>query len=117
MSATVVIVDDFADFRDMVRALLEAEGYEVIGEAADGEEAIAAVPRLRPDVVLLDVQLPGMDGFAVAEHLAGAAGAPAVVLISSHEASTFRRRLSRSPARGFISKADLSGQRLAALLR
>ena len=116
MSATVLIVDDFAEFRDMARALLEAEGYEVIGEAADGEEAIAAVPRLRPDIVLLDVQLPGIDGFAVADHLAAAARAPAVVLTSSHDAGTFRRRLARSPARGFISKAELSGRRLAELL-
>ena len=66
----MLIVDDHADFRASARALLEAEGFEVIGEAADGREAIAEVRRLRPDVVLLDIQLPDQDGFAVAERLA-----------------------------------------------
>jgi DNA-binding NarL/FixJ family response regulator len=63
--------------------------------------------------VLLDIQLPGMDGFAVAEQLGGEM---AVVLISSRGAEVFRRRLARSPARGFIAKAELSGECLASLL-
>ncbi len=115
MSRTVLIVDDHDGFRATARALLEADGFDVIGEAADGEAAVTSARRLRPDVVLLDVQLPGLDGFAVAEQLA-ADPAPAVVLISSRGADAFRRRLAGSPARGFIAKAELSGPCLASLL-
>jgi DNA-binding NarL/FixJ family response regulator len=116
MQRTVLIVDDHAGYRAGARALLESDGFEVVGEAADGASAIEATHRLRPDVVLLDVQLPGPDGFAVAERLAAAPDPPAVVLISSRGADAFRRRLASSPARGFIAKADLSGECLAALL-
>ena len=70
MRPTVLIVDDHADFRASARALLEAEGFDVVGEAASGEEAIAEAGRLRPEVILLDIQLPGDDGFAVARRLA-----------------------------------------------
>jgi DNA-binding NarL/FixJ family response regulator len=110
---TVLIVDDHAGFRAGARALLTADGFDVVGEAADGEAALEAVRRLRPEVVLLDIQLPGLDGFEVAERLAGG---PAVVLISSRGPEAFRRRLARSPARGFIAKAELSGPCLASLL-
>ena len=72
--------------------------------------------RLRPQVVLLDVQLPGMDGFAVAERLAAEPAAPAVVLISSRGRGAFRSRLAATPARGFITKAEFSGECLSSLL-
>jgi DNA-binding NarL/FixJ family response regulator len=113
---TVLIVDDYEGFRQVARALLEADGFEVVGEAADGHAAIAEAERLRPQLVLLDVQLPGIDGFEVAEKLGEASDPPAVVLTSSHAASLFRRRLAQSPARGFIAKGDLSGEALAALM-
>jgi DNA-binding NarL/FixJ family response regulator len=116
MPRTVLIVDDHAGFRAGARALLEADGFEVVGEAADGESALAAAGRLRPDVVLLDVQLPGLDGFAVAERLAAGADAPAVVLVSSRGPDAFRRRLAASPACGFIAKLELSGECLASLI-
>jgi DNA-binding NarL/FixJ family response regulator len=96
--------------------LLEAEGFEVVGEAGDGESALAAVGRLRPGIVLLDIQLPGIDGFEVAERLAREADPPAVVLISTRGVSSYRRRLARSPARGFIAKSELSGNALSAFL-
>ena len=83
VGVSVLIVDDHAEFRRSARALLEADGYTVVGEAGDGVEAIAEAERLRPEVVLLDIQLPGIDGFAVAERLASSAHPPAVVLISS----------------------------------
>lgn len=69
MNETVVIVDDNHDFRSFARALLHREGFDVIGEAADGASGVGAVRRLRPDVVLLDVQLPDVDGFTVARSL------------------------------------------------
>jgi DNA-binding NarL/FixJ family response regulator len=116
MSRTLLIVDDHDDFRAGARALLEAEGFDVLGEAGTGEAAMEAAGRLRPEVVLLDIQLPGIDGFAVAEHLAAGPDPPVVVLISSRGVSAYRRRLATSPARGFIAKTELSGACLASLL-
>jgi DNA-binding NarL/FixJ family response regulator len=113
---TVVIVDDHAGFRSSARALLEAEGFDVVGEADDGASALTVIDLLRPRVVLLDIQLPDIDGFEVAERLAGAGDPPAVVLVSTRGASTYRRRLARSPARGFIAKSELSGNALSALV-
>ena len=113
---TVLIVDDHEAFRDAARSLLETEGFSVVGEAADGRDALAAAEQLRPDVVLLDIQLPDLDGFAVAERLAAAAPALDVVLISSREAATYGPRLASAPARGFVAKRDLSGAALARLL-
>src|SRR3954454_9649422 len=93
VSATVLVVDDHAEFRAAARALLEAEGFTVVGEAADGADALAANTRLRPQVVLLDIQLPDLDGFAVAERLACAEHVPVVVLISSRDARAYGARL------------------------
>src|SRR5918912_1409014 len=107
MPWTVLIVDDHQGFRAGARALLEADGFEVLGEAADGESAVAQARRLRPQVVLLDVQLPGIDGFAVAEQLAGEPSAPAVVLVSSRGEQAYRARLAATTARGLITKEEL----------
>jgi CheY-like chemotaxis protein len=73
---TVLIVDDHADFRLFARSLLEAGGFEIVGEAQDGASALAAARALKPGLVLLDVQLPDIDGFAVCERLAGDEAAP-----------------------------------------
>jgi DNA-binding NarL/FixJ family response regulator len=113
---TVVIADDHADFRVSARALLEAEGFSVIGEAADGAGALAAAARLRPDVLVLDVGLPDLDGFAVAERLAAEPGPPRVVLVSIREAAAYGGRLRGAAACGFIPKRELSGAALAALV-
>ena len=112
MRRTVLIVDDHAAFRSAARALLEADGFDVVGEAADGASALAAARRLRPDVVLLDVHLPDVDGFAVAELLPR--DGPAIVLTSSRSAAAFRRRLAANPRLTFIAKDELSGTTLAA---
>ena len=109
----MLIVDDHDGFRESARALLEAEGFAVAGDAADGA---AAVARLRPDVVLLDVQLPDVDGFAVAERLAAGPDPPRVVLISSRDAAAYGPRLDAVPACGFLAKRELSGASLAALV-
>ena len=116
MRPTVLIVDDHSAFRAMARTLLESEGWAVVGEAEDGGAAIAAVEALRPAVVLLDVQLPDLDGFEVAERLAERPDAPAVVLVSTRTAAAYGSRLETTPARGFISKTSLSGAALAALV-
>lgn len=117
MRPTVLIVDDHAAFRESASALLEAEGFDVVGAAADGEEAIAEIERLRPEIVLVDVQLPGVDGFAVAERLAETIDPPAVILISSREAHAYGARVGEAPVRGFLPKRSLSGAALAGLVR
>jgi DNA-binding NarL/FixJ family response regulator len=116
MPRTVVIVDDHDGFRALARALLRGTGYEVVGEAADGASAIRSVRELRPEVVLLDVQLPDMNGFDVARCVNEGPDPPAVVLISSRDASDYGRRVDRSSARGFITKAELSIGALDSLL-
>ncbi len=114
---TILIVDDHPSFRASARILLESEGYEVVGEAADGESALQAVKELHPQVVLLDVQLPGIDGFKVAELLSRLDGhAPAVVLTSSRDAADYGSCIAASGARGFVPKAELSGSAIASLL-
>jgi DNA-binding NarL/FixJ family response regulator len=114
MGRTVLIVDDHPGFRTAARALLEAGGFDVVGEAADGASALDAVAELRPEIVLLDIQLPDIDGFAVAEQLANEGVSSAIVLISSRDVTSFRRRLAANPAWSFIPKSDLSGEALAA---
>ena len=116
VSMTVLIVDDHAGFRASARRLLEAEGYSVVGEAADGGEAIEEARRLTPDLVLLDLQLPDISGFAVAEALTGVAPAPAVVITSTRDAADFQELARRSGARGFVPKAELGGAALSAVL-
>lgn len=112
-SKRVLIVDDHATFRSFARLVLTRAGYEVIGEAADAQEAREAILRLRPDIVLLDVHLPGEDGIDVAAGLAEAT--PRVVFVSSRDASEFGARL-RDTGRPFIPKERLSGPSLQAAL-
>jgi DNA-binding NarL/FixJ family response regulator len=111
-----MIVDDHAGFRVSARALLERQGFDVVADVEDGKTALEATARLHPDVVLLDVQLPGMDGFEVASLLANMSDAPRVVLISSRRRSAYEVRLRAAPIAGFLSKNELSGEALAALL-
>ena len=108
---TVLIVDDHDGFRRQARRLLERAGYDVVGEADTGAAALAAARALRPEVVLLDIQLPDVDGFEVASRLDG----PRVVLVSGRDGATYGDRLTRASA-PFIAKADLTAQSLAAAL-
>ena len=116
MRPTVLIVDDHTRFRASARALLEADGFDVVGEAADGDEAVAATAALRPAIVLLDIQLPGRDGFAVAEQLSADPISPAVILISSRGADVYGDRVDQAPVAGFITKSALSGAAIARLV-
>jgi DNA-binding NarL/FixJ family response regulator len=112
----ILIVDDHGGFRTAASRVLVAGGFDVVGEAENGAQALDAAARLRPDAVLLDVQLPDIDGFEVAERLRANGHSPTVVLTSSRDALEFGSLVARSGARGFIPKADLSGSRLTALL-
>jgi two-component system response regulator EvgA len=116
MRQTLLIVDDHQAFRSLARTLLAADGFEVTGEAADGESALAAARAQHPDVVLLDVQLPGIDGFEVAQLLAQDPDPPAVVMTSTRTAADYGSRLSRARVQGFLPKQELSGAALCAVL-
>lgn len=113
---TLLIVDDHDDFRNSARMLLELEGFDVVGVAGDGPSALSAYEELRPDVLLLDVQLPGMDGFEVARLLQAAGEPVRVVLISSRDRSAYTSELIDAPVRGFLAKSELSGAVLHALV-
>ena len=115
MTPTVLIVDDHATFRLTARLLLESEGFTVVGEAEDGLTALHKARELGPELVLLDVNLPDTDGFDVAARLTGGEDAPMIVLTSSRDGADFGPLIERSGARGFIPKAELSGERIRAL--
>jgi DNA-binding NarL/FixJ family response regulator len=114
---TVLIVDDHPSFRASARALLEAEGFDVVGEAEDGASAVSKAEALKPDVVLLDVQLPDIDGFEVSHRLTATGRGPSVVLVSSRDGSDFGTLVERSGARGFVAKGELTGATIAELIQ
>ena len=108
----VVLVDDDERFRAMARRALVADGVEVVAEAGNGEDAFAAIDECRPDVVLLDIRLPGIDGLEVARQLRAEDGGPVVILISTLDVA-YGRRVAAGLAAGFLPKDELS---LAAML-
>ena len=114
---SVLIVDDHAAFRAVARKVLSQSGFEVIGEAVDGEDALVAAARIEPEIVVLDVQLPGISGFEVARRLCAKPNPPVVVLVSTADAADYGRRIGKSGAVGFITKSNLSGDTLHAILR
>ncbi|MDQ3678584.1 MAG: response regulator transcription factor [Actinomycetota bacterium] len=116
MSRTVLIVDDHAAFRTSARALLEADGWNVIAEAADASTGIAAVRSLHPDVVLLDVRLPDVDGFDCAALLSSNGYRPAIIITSSSDDPLYPDRAVNCGACGFLAKHDVCGAALDRLL-
>ena len=116
MAMTVLIVDDHPSFRATARAILQADGFEVIGEAENGVAGLREAKELHPDLVLLDVQLPDFDGFEVASRLTRNGSGPRVVLTSSRDAADFVPLVAQSGAEGFVPKAELSGAALKAVL-
>jgi two-component system nitrate/nitrite response regulator NarL len=116
MGSRVLIVDDHAGFRAHARRLLECEGYRVVGEAADCAEALEAARELAPDFALVDVCLPGEDGFALTNRLQALGGAPAVVLTSSRAEADLEEWVEESPACGFVPKSALSRKTIEEVL-
>jgi DNA-binding NarL/FixJ family response regulator len=112
----VLIVDDHPSFRSCARTLLQSEGFDVVGEAADGESAVALTLELEPELVLLDIQLPDLDGFEVAERLLAHAPQLQIVLVSSRDRSSYGPLIEQCGARGFLCKGDVSGDALQRLL-
>ena len=114
VAVTVLIVDDHASFRASARLLLEAAGFDVVGEAENGAKGVELAQALEPELVLLDIALPDLSGFEVAERLAGAPSQ--IVLVSSRDQSDHGPRVRRSGALGFVPKDRLSGAALHELL-
>ena len=112
----VLVVDDHAGFRSCATELLEAEGFDVVGEAEDGASALARAAELMPEWVLLDIQLPDLDGFEVAERLLAVNPDLAIVLVSSRDRSSYGPLVEQSGARGFVSKSDLSRESIEGFL-
>ena len=112
---TILIVDDHAPFRVQARALLEADGFTVVGEAGTGASGLEAARSLKPHLVLLDIGLPDVEGFEVARALDVDGPPPSVVLTSSRDASAYGPRLSRNNVLGFIPKDELSGDAIRLL--
>ena len=116
MAKTVLIVDDHPSFLAAARLLLEAEGFVIVGVSTDGASAVAEALRLAPEIVLLDVGLPDISGFEVAANLHAAGAASAIVFTSSRDSSDYGALIAESGARGFIPKAELSGDAVRALV-
>ena len=115
-AAAILVVDDHDGFRVFARRMLEAAGFTV-AEAATGTQATEAALLVRPRLVLLDIQLPDVDGFEVARRLATQApGGPVIVLTSTREASDYGGLIAASPAAGFLPKDQLSGAALRQFL-
>ncbi len=116
MSRSIVIIDDNPGFRASARRVLEDEGCLVLAEAGDGESGVELVLEHSPDIAIVDIQLPGMDGFEVTRRIGASATAPAVVLTSSRDRSDFGSLVEQSPARGFVPKSRLSAGAVEALI-
>jgi CheY-like chemotaxis protein len=112
----VLIIDDNNAFRAAARQLLERGGFIVVAEAASGTDAVEDAKTHRPDLALVDLQLPDFDGFEVAERLSRLDPAPKVILTSSLDGADFGALVTSSPALGFIPKAELSAQAIGTLL-
>lgn len=115
-ATTILVVDDHSGFRAWARRLLEREGCHVVGEAPDGASAVDRARELRPQLALVDVYLPDIDGFEVAARLAELEDAPAVVLTSSHDRAELEPLVPGSRARGFVPKDELSREAIEGLL-
>ena len=115
--ARVMLVDDHPSFRATARWLLESEGYRVVAEAASGEIALDLAVAAEPDLVLLDIGLPGIDGFQVCSAIRARLPRARIVLISSRDLNDVGPdRVLACGASGFVHKADLSEAALAAIV-
>jgi DNA-binding NarL/FixJ family response regulator len=116
MVRRVLVIDDHAGFRAGARRVLERGAFDVVGEAADGQSGLSAAARLRPDVVLLDIALPDIDGFEVAAALLHAPAPPSIVLVSTRDAVDYGDRVARAGVRGFLQKSRLSAAAVEAMV-
>ncbi len=113
MAVKVLIVDDQAAFRSAARDVVAATvGFEVVGEAASGEESVAAARRLHPDLVLMDIRLPGVDGLEASRQIRSERDEVTVFLLSTYDEEQFASRIGMSRAAAFIPKSAFSSDSL-----
>lgn len=113
-AVTVMIVDDQAPFRMAARMVVQlTDGFEVVGEAETGEESVDMAMRLQPDLVLMDFNLPGIDGMEATRRIRGSGPkAPVVVMLSTYEADEYGARAVEAGAAAFIPKSEFDPDRL-----
>ncbi len=107
LRATILIADDHAPMRRLMRRVCASDSRNFI-EAASGEEAVAAYEREHPDLVLMDIEMPGLDGLAATRAIRAAHPAARIIIITHHDLPAFRREAAEAGATGFVSKEDLS---------
>ena len=112
MSATILVVDDHAMFREGVRGLLERNGFRVVGEAGDGREAMAAVLELSPDLVIMDLSMPDIDGIAATRDIMASSPDTKVIALSIHGGKRFVENMLQAGAAGYVLK-DSAPEQLA----
>lgn len=111
----VLVVDDQPLFRHAMSAVVEeTDGFDVVGQAGSGEEALDAAAALRPDLVLMDVNLPGIDGLDATRRLRAREDPPVVVLLSTYDAPDGVRFVDESGAVAYVTKSAFGPDRLAA---
>jgi DNA-binding NarL/FixJ family response regulator len=102
----VLIVDDHEALRAGVRSVLEARGIEVCGEATNGQEALAKAIQLRPDLIILDITMPVLDGFSAAREISKRLPGVGILLLSMHESASMVNIAKSSGARGYVAKSE-----------
>lgn len=113
----VLIVDDQVTYRAALRMAVDmVDGFEVAGEAEDGESALALAEQLDPDLVLMDIKMPGIDGLEATRRLTVAHGDMRVIVLSTYHADEYESAALEAGALAFISKADFGPQSLLGLL-
>jgi two-component system nitrate/nitrite response regulator NarL len=111
----VLIVDDHEALRAGVRSVLESRGIEVCGEAANGQEALNMALRLRPDLVILDITMPVLDGFSAAREIHKRFPSVGILLLSMHESASMVNVAKSSGASGYVAKSEGIGRILKAV--
>ena len=118
MAVRVLIVDDVEPFRGAARLIIEATpGFEVAGEVASGEESLETARAIRPDMVLMDVNLPGIDGVEAGRQIVAEAPSTVVVLVSTHDGENAESIVADSGAAAYLAKARLTSESLRAVWR